>query len=114
PAARGGPGAPALAHVLRLRARRGHSTRGDFAVGDPGAARALGLRGEPGGCARGRPRRRARGLPRPREPAGGARLDAALAYSRGLESRRASLPIEIDGTVFKVDDLALQRDLGEL
>ena len=41
-------------------------------------------------------------------------LDAALAYYRGLEARRASLPIEIDGTVFKVDDLALQRDLGEL
>jgi DNA ligase (NAD+) len=41
-------------------------------------------------------------------------LDAALAYYRGLLERRAALPIEIDGTVFKVDDLALQRDLGEL
>ena len=41
-------------------------------------------------------------------------LDAALAYYRTLLDRRASLPVEIDGTVFKVDDLALQRDLGEL
>jgi DNA ligase (NAD+) len=41
-------------------------------------------------------------------------LDAALAYYRGLLERRESLPTEIDGTVFKVDDLALQRDLGEL
>ena len=43
-----------------------------------------------------------------------AGLDAALAYYRGLLERRARLAIEIDGTVFKVDDLALQRDLGEL
>jgi DNA ligase (NAD+) len=43
-----------------------------------------------------------------------AGLDEALAYHRGLLERRASLPVEIDGTVFKVDDLALQRDLGEL
>jgi DNA ligase (NAD+) len=41
-------------------------------------------------------------------------LEEALAYHRGLLARRASLPLEIDGTVFKVDDLALQRDLGEL
>jgi DNA ligase (NAD+) len=41
-------------------------------------------------------------------------LDAALAYYRRLHERRAALPIEIDGSVFKVDDLALQRDLGEL
>jgi DNA ligase (NAD+) len=41
-------------------------------------------------------------------------LDAALAYYRGLLERRASLPFEIDGAVVKVDDLALQRDLGEL
>jgi DNA ligase (NAD+) len=40
--------------------------------------------------------------------------EAALAYHQRLLERRASLPIEIDGTVFKVDDLALQRDLGEL
>ncbi len=41
-------------------------------------------------------------------------FDATLAYYRDLLERRASLPIEIDGAVFKVDDLALQRDLGEL
>jgi DNA ligase (NAD+) len=43
-----------------------------------------------------------------------AGLDEALAYHGGLLERRASLSVEIDGTVFKVDDLALQRDLGEL
>ncbi len=41
-------------------------------------------------------------------------LEAALTYHRGLLERRAALPIEIDGSVVKVDDLALQRDLGEL
>jgi DNA ligase (NAD+) len=43
-----------------------------------------------------------------------AGLDAALAWYRALLERRAKLPVEIDGAVFKVDDLALQRDLGEL
>ncbi len=43
-----------------------------------------------------------------------ADLEAALAYYTALLARRASLPIEIDGCVFKVDALALQRDLGEL
>lgn len=43
-----------------------------------------------------------------------ADLDAALAYYGGLLARRAALPMEIDGVVFKVDDLSLQRDLGEL
>jgi DNA ligase (NAD+) len=41
-------------------------------------------------------------------------IDAALAYYQRLLARRTQLPIEIDGAVFKVDDLALQRDLGEL
>ena len=41
-------------------------------------------------------------------------VDAALAYYGELLSERAALPMEIDGVVFKVDDLALQRDLGEL
>jgi DNA ligase (NAD+) len=41
-------------------------------------------------------------------------LDAALAYYRELLAQRGALPMEIDGVVFKVDDLALQRDLGEL
>ncbi len=52
------------------------------------------------------------------EPSPGATrvtgLDAALAGYRDLLTRRASLAFEIDGAVFKVDDLALQRDLGEL
>jgi DNA ligase (NAD+) len=43
-----------------------------------------------------------------------AGLDEALAYHRALLERRASLPVEIDGTVFKLDELALQRDVGEL
>jgi DNA ligase (NAD+) len=43
-----------------------------------------------------------------------ADLEAALGYHRALLERRASLPMEIDGTVFKVDAHALQRDLGEL
>jgi DNA ligase (NAD+) len=41
-------------------------------------------------------------------------LDAALAYYGELLAQRNALPMEIDGVVFKVDDLALQRDLGEL
>jgi len=40
--------------------------------------------------------------------------ETALAWYRELLARRESLPVEIDGAVFKVDDLALQRDLGEL
>ncbi len=41
-------------------------------------------------------------------------VEAAIAWHEALHARRAELPVEIDGTVFKVDDLALQRDLGEL
>ena len=41
-------------------------------------------------------------------------LDAVLRYCRGLLARRAALDVEIDGSVVKVDDFALQRDLGEL
>ncbi len=41
-------------------------------------------------------------------------VDAALAYYGELLAQRAALPMEIDGVVFKVDELALQRDLGEL
>jgi len=43
-----------------------------------------------------------------------ADTDAALAYYAELLADRAKLPMEIDGVVFKVDELALQRDLGEL
>jgi DNA ligase (NAD+) len=41
-------------------------------------------------------------------------VEEAIGYHRRLLERRATLPFEIDGTVFKVDDLRLQRDLGEL
>jgi len=43
-----------------------------------------------------------------------ADVEAAIAYHRALLERRDHLPVEIDGSVFKVDELALQRDLGEL
>jgi DNA ligase (NAD+) len=43
-----------------------------------------------------------------------ADLDAAIGYHRGMLERRDSLDLEIDGTVIKVNDLALQRDLGAL
>ena len=35
-----------------------------------------------------------------------------LDYYRSVGSRRASLPYQIDGVVYKIDDLAAQRDLG--
>ena len=35
-----------------------------------------------------------------------------LAVYRAIEAQRASLPYDIDGVVYKVDDLALQRRLG--
>jgi DNA ligase (NAD+) len=41
-------------------------------------------------------------------------VDAAIAHYASLSAQRASLAVEIDGTVFKVNELALQRDLGEL
>jgi DNA ligase (NAD+) len=43
-----------------------------------------------------------------------ADVDAAIAYHEKMLERRDSLDLEIDGTVIKVNDLALQRDLGEL
>lgn len=43
-----------------------------------------------------------------------ADVDAAVAYHEKMRERRHSLGLEIDGTVVKVNDLALQRDLGEL
>jgi DNA ligase (NAD+) len=39
-------------------------------------------------------------------------IDACDAYYRDLAQRRQSLPYDIDGIVFKVNDLALQRRLG--
>ncbi len=43
-----------------------------------------------------------------------ADVEAALAYYGEQLALRATLPIEIDGVVFMVDELALQRDIGEL
>jgi len=39
-------------------------------------------------------------------------VDAAEAFAREAEAARDSLPFEVDGVVFKVDDLALQERLG--
>ncbi len=39
-------------------------------------------------------------------------VDRVLAHYRELQERRASLPIEIDGMVVKVDDFELRRRLG--
>lgn len=41
-----------------------------------------------------------------------ANVDEMLAVYRSIEAQRASLPYDIDGVVYKVDDLALQRRLG--
>ncbi|MCP3985951.1 MAG: NAD-dependent DNA ligase LigA, partial [bacterium] len=41
-------------------------------------------------------------------------VEAAIAAHDAYLELRDTLPVEIDGTVFKVDELALQRDLGEL
>ncbi len=39
---------------------------------------------------------------------------AAVAYHAEMETRRESFPVEADGTVFKIDEFALQRDVGTL
>ncbi|MFO1148187.1 MAG: NAD-dependent DNA ligase LigA [Alsobacter sp.] len=41
-----------------------------------------------------------------------AGVDEMLEQFRAIEEQRASLPYDIDGVVYKVDDLALQRRLG--
>jgi DNA ligase (NAD+) len=43
-----------------------------------------------------------------------ADVGAAIAYHQEMLERRHSLDLEIDGSVIKVNELALQRDLGEL
>jgi DNA ligase (NAD+) len=43
-----------------------------------------------------------------------ADIDAVIAHHARLLERRARLPMEIDGTVAKVDELALQEELGSL
>ncbi len=41
-----------------------------------------------------------------------AGLEGAEAYYREMQERRAGMPFEVDGLVFKVDDLALREILG--
>jgi DNA ligase (NAD+) len=41
-------------------------------------------------------------------------VDDAIRFHEKMQAARGELPIEIDGTVFKVDDLALQARLGSL
>jgi len=43
-----------------------------------------------------------------------ADADSAVRFHKKLLAARDALPVEIDGTVFKVNDLALQRQLGNL
>ncbi len=43
-----------------------------------------------------------------------ATTDAALAHYRGIEAKRADLPFDIDGVVYKVDRLDWQRRLGAI
>jgi len=52
------------------------------------------------------------GFPVCAEAAGCEGPKACLAYYRKLLKRRERLPYEIDGVVFKVDDLSSQRELG--
>lgn len=54
------------------------------------------------------------GLPVNPEHARCPDLAAALAFHEAVATRREELPIEIDGTVFKVDRLDLQLELGTL
>ena len=39
-------------------------------------------------------------------------LEATLAYYRAIQARRAELPYDIDGVVYKLDRVALQEELG--
>ncbi len=40
-------------------------------------------------------------------------IEAAVAFYDEMQQQRESLPYEIDGTVIKVDSIAIQRELGE-
>ena len=57
-------------------------------------------------------RLRAMGLPTNPLTARCGTLDEMLAHHASIEARRAELGYDIDGVVYKVDDLALQRRLG--
>ena len=52
------------------------------------------------------------GLPISRELRRVTGVDACLEYYRDIGERRASLAYDIDGVVFKLNDLAFQRELG--
>ena len=52
------------------------------------------------------------GLPISRELKHAAGIEECLAYYRDIGARRNDLPYEIDGVVFKVNNLASQRELG--
>lgn len=41
-------------------------------------------------------------------------VDDAVEFHHDLESRRSALPVEIDGSVIKVDPIALQEELGHV
>ena len=41
-------------------------------------------------------------------------IDECLNYFKDIESSRDSIPFEIDGVVFKVNELSLQKQLGEI
>lgn len=43
-----------------------------------------------------------------------ADADAAVAFQARMAATRAALPYDIDGVVFKIDDLSLQRRLGDV
>jgi DNA ligase (NAD+) len=55
---------------------------------------------------------RAWGLPVSRDVASATSLEEALAYHDAMEKRRDALPVEIDGVVLKVDEVALRARLG--
>ena len=38
--------------------------------------------------------------------------DGLAAFYEDVQARRADLPFEIDGVVYKIDSLAIQRELG--
>jgi DNA ligase (NAD+) len=54
------------------------------------------------------------GLPLSPDLARAADVDAALALYRAIEARRADLPFDIDGVVYKVDRLDWQQRLGQV